>query len=215
MRTSPRPLRHRSRVAALLVAAVFGVPSVLAAQTTTVDFGTPGGFGGLQCLVGGAPITFPGPISGLLFNGLRTALVGGGCVASNSGLTTTAFVTSAMAGGTFSFRSAEFAGAFSMTDVQLVGSLGGATVFTQTLAGLPNGQTSTSLFTNTSLGAIDRLQITAVGASAADQPFIVDNFTFAPAGAAVVPEPTTVVLLGAALAMTVPLVRRRRRGPAT
>lgn len=192
-------------VAAAAMSALATTPASGLAQTT-LSFGTPGGFGGLQCVNGANPVDLAS-YGGFAFNGLRSAQpsgFAGQCTASNSGLTTSAFVT-AIGGGAFNFQSARFASAFPTagTTVTVTGLSNGNQVFQNTLT-LGTSVGAGTLFQTVGTNAITRLEITQTGAN----PFVLDDFTTGPAS--VVPEPGTWVLLGGGLALLVPFARRRR-----
>lgn len=187
---------HRLRSASswLFAAVAVGLtPSAGQAQVTTLTFGTPSAF---CSQFNGSPTT---PFGGLFFTNFSRVLVGGECGISNSAFGGVPASISAASGSAFSFRSANLAGAFSTTDITITGFLGGMTVFTQALGGLPNGQTSTTFFTNPSTNAIDRLEFSITGGNTANRPLFVDNFTFAVAQVTVVPEPATLALMGTGL----------------
>ena len=184
------------------------VPAIASAQA--LNFGTPGGFGNLSCLDGTTAINLAS-YSGFSFGGLRISQPSqftGKCAASNSGLTTNASIT-ALGGGSFTFESARFADAFpsGSTAIMLRGFLGATQVFSNTLS-LGSSVGAGTLFTNTTVGAITRLDIVQTGTD----PFLLDDF--ATSSAVVVtatPEPGTWALFAAGLALMIPLARCKRR----
>ncbi|CAN5676988.1 hypothetical protein BH23GEM8_BH23GEM8_05230 [soil metagenome] len=206
--TIPRLTRSMA-VAALTACAVAIAPSEARAQSTTLNFGTPGGF--LQCLVNGQPLSLNAPYGGFIFGGARLAQpsqFAGGCAATNSGLGTLSTVA-AVGGGLFNFESAIFSGAFPTagTAITVSGFRDGMTIFTASLM-LGASPGAGTLFTNTTAGAVDRLEFVQTGAN----PFLFDDFTTNLAtNATVVPEPFSIALLGSGLLGLYPAARRRRR----
>lgn len=191
--TARSTARVGSSLLSAALVAMLASPAALAAQTT-VNFGDGSSF----CSGFGANVS----AAGLVTTNLRQALVSGngtgGCAATNSGLTGTS-VLSLMSGGTFSFISANFGAVFptpSVANIVVTGFLGSNTVFSTALNNLPNSSPAgaNTLFMNTNLGAVTRVEISGTG-----DPFFVDNFTFGPAQASVVPEPATVALMGTGL----------------
>ena len=203
--------RYRSVTmgAAAMMALLASAPATGFAQNT-LNFGTPGGFGNLSCLDSGNPVNLLS-YGGFSFAGLRIAQPSqftGKCAASNSGLTTSASVT-AIGGSSFAFQSARFADAFPSggTAVTLSGFLGGKQVFSNMLT-LGSSVGAGTLFTNTSTGNIDRLDILQTG----NDPFLLDDFTTnGSVSATVAPEPASWAMLALGLGVMIPLARRKRK----
>lgn len=201
-----RPVGSRLRLAAA-VAILAAIPGAASAQTT-LNFGTAGGFGNLQCVNNGAVVNLAS-YGGFNFAGLRSAQpvqFTGGCAATNSGLGTSATIT-ALGGTAFNFQSARFADAFPTggTTITLSGFLGATSVFSNTLT-LGSSVGAGLLFTNTNSGAIDRLMIMQTG----NDPFLIDDFT-TQAAVSTVPEPGTWALLAVSLVALVPFARRKKQ----
>lgn len=192
----------------LTAACMFGgLASTVSAQTTTLDFGQPGGYLNLGCVTpsGGDPFA-PG-YQGLNYANLRSARQAtnfSNCLATDSGRPGTSSI-SAVTGTAFSFRSAQFASTFGNPfTLTLTGSLAGNNVFTQ-MVSLTN--TNLANFTSSNFGAIDKVTFTGTSATSS---FLLDNFAFAPASVTTTPEPSSMALLGTGLVGLVPMFRRKK-----
>lgn len=200
----------RHTLVRLTATALLGaIVSSSAFAQSTLNFGTAGGFGNLQCLSGTSTVNFAN-YGGFAFTGLRSAQPSqftGGCAATNSGLTANASIM-AIGGSAFTFQSARFADAFpsGATAITLSGFLGATQVFSNTVT-LGSSVGAGLLFTNTSVGAIDRLTIMQTG----NDPFLIDDFSTSAVVSTVTPEPSTWFLLAASLAILAPIAARRKR----
>jgi hypothetical protein len=128
--------------------------------------------------------------------------------------TTSASVDIAAAGGgAFSLQSiglAPLLGAFgSPASVLFTGFLAGGGTVTQTVA-VPGATTALTVFNFAAFAGLSSVRMTVTAPDF--EPYVqFDDVRLAPAQAAVIPEPTTVALLGAGLAGVAAAARRRRR----
>ncbi len=119
----------------------------------------------------------------------------------------------AVGGGAFSLQSiglAPLLGGFgSPTSVLFTGFLAGGGTVTQTVS-VPGATNALTVFNFATFAGLSSVRMTVT--TPAFEPYVqFDNVRLAPAQAAVIPEPTTVALLGAGLAGVAAAARRRRR----